>query len=116
MGALEGASVGRDASRLLAHASLAVQGLVGVAMEPLLANPGESSLVEAADGAGLLVVGLSESWHQEGFGAVRASAAARVDAPTLLVRRGPRPGGLTAPENLTRYTWSLARARRRGLR
>ncbi len=108
MGALEGAKEGRDASRLLAHAALAVQGLVGVATEPILVSPGESGLVEAAAGAGLLVVGLSESWQQEGLGGVRAAAARIVDAPMLLVRRGPRPGGLTAPENLTRYTWSLA--------
>jgi hypothetical protein len=27
--------------------------------------------------------------------------------PTLLVRKGLRPGGLAPPENLTRFTWSL---------
>ncbi|MFQ5426055.1 MAG: AfsR/SARP family transcriptional regulator, partial [Gaiellales bacterium] len=108
LGAIEGTSGGRDASRLLAHASLAVQGLVGVSTEPALAQPGEAGLLDAAAGCGLLVVGLSDSWLRDGIGPSRAAAARDAEPPMLLVRRGPRPGGLTAPENLTRYTWSLA--------
>jgi hypothetical protein len=32
------------------------------------------------------------------------------NAPIIVVRRGLRPGGLSPPEGLTRYTWSLAGA------
>jgi DNA-binding SARP family transcriptional activator len=98
----------RDASRLLAHAALAVQQLAGVPTEPLLAERGAEGIVAAAAEAGVLVAGLSDSWRRDGVGGVRAEAAQRARPPALLVRRGPRPGGLAPRENLTRYTWSLA--------
>jgi DNA-binding SARP family transcriptional activator len=101
------ASDGRDASRLLADASLIVQRITGVAAEPLLANPGRKAVMALADGAGLLVAGLSERWRQEGLGRVRSVLAESPPAPTVLVRRGPRPGGLAPPETLTRFGWSL---------
>ena len=44
---------GRDASRLLASASLAVQRALGVAAEPLLVEPGPEALVAAAADAGV---------------------------------------------------------------
>jgi DNA-binding SARP family transcriptional activator len=97
---------GRDASRLLASASLAVQRALGVAAEPLLVDPGPDALVTAAAEAGVVVVGLSDRWRKEGLGPVR-SALAAAGQPTLLVRKGLRPGGLAPPENLTRFTWSL---------
>ena len=62
---------GQDASRLLATASLLVQRFVGVAAEPLLAEPGREGLISAAAGAGLLVIGLSDRWREEGLGPVR---------------------------------------------
>ncbi len=99
----------RDASRLLASASLLVQRAVGVATEPLLVAPGATGVVEAAAGAGLIVVGLSERWRHEGIGETRAEIARDARPPLLLVRRGLRPGGLAPRENLTRFTWSLAR-------
>ena len=49
---------GRDSSRLLANASLAVQRTVGVAAEPLLVAPDPGALAAAATGMGLVVVGL----------------------------------------------------------
>lgn len=98
----------RDASRLLFHASLAVQRAVGVAAEPVLKPPGTGGVLEASEGAGLLVVGLSDRWHKEGLGAVRLELARDAEPPTLLVRRGPRPGGLAPRERLTRFTWSVA--------
>jgi DNA-binding SARP family transcriptional activator len=97
---------GRDASRLLASASLAVQRALGVAAEPLLVDPGPDALVTAAAEAGVVVVGLSDRWRKEGLGPVR-SALAAAGQPTLLVRKGLRPGGLAPPQNLTRFTWSL---------
>ena len=97
----------RDASRLLARASLMVQQVVGIVTEPILVPAGEEGVVEAARGARLLVVGLSERWRREGIGSVRLALATRAGVPTLFVRRGLRPGGLAPPETLTRFTWTL---------
>jgi DNA-binding SARP family transcriptional activator len=97
---------GRDASRLLASASLAVQRALGVAAEPFLVEPGPDALVAAASEVAVSVVGLPERWRKGGLGAAR-SALAESGQPTLLVRKGLRPGGLAPPENLTRFTWSL---------
>jgi DNA-binding SARP family transcriptional activator len=97
---------GKDASRLLASASLAVQRALGVAAEPLLLEPGPDALVQAAREAAVAVVGLTDRWQKDGLGPTR-SALAQSGVPTLLVRRGLRPGGLAPAENLTRFTWSL---------
>ena len=80
-GASTGAS-GRDASRLLANASLAVQRGLGVATEPRLVEPSPDGLLQAAEEAGLVVVGLTDRWRHEGLGRARTALAA---AP-----RGPR--------------------------
>jgi DNA-binding SARP family transcriptional activator len=99
----------RDASRLLANASLVLQDVTGIDTEPLLVERGEQAVIAAADDAGLLVVGLSPRWHQEGLGPTRLAVAREARPPTLLVRRGLRPGGLAPRESLTRFTWTLAR-------
>jgi hypothetical protein len=99
---------GRDASRLLAVASLAVQRLVGIAAEPRLVPAGSEAVLEQAADAGLLVLGLPERWRQEGLGEARRAVAAGAGVSVLLVRRGVRPSGLAPPESLTRFTWSLA--------
>jgi len=101
-------SDGRDASRLLADASLIVQQFAGVVAEPLLTPPGPDELLKAAEGAGVLVVGLSERWGAEGLGEVRSRLAVEAPAPVLFVRRGVRQGGLAPTETRTRFTWSLA--------
>jgi DNA-binding SARP family transcriptional activator len=98
----------RDASRLLASASLAIQHAHGVAAEPLLVAPGPDELMRAARDAALVIVGLPDRWQREGLGAARAALAERADTPALLVRRGLRPSGLAPRESLTRFTWSLA--------
>jgi hypothetical protein len=97
----------RDASRLLASAALAVQQLAHVSTEPLLVPPGPRGVIEAAAACSLIVLGLSERWHDEGIGEVRGAISRGVRAPVIFVRRGPRPGGLTPDEGLTRFTWSL---------
>jgi DNA-binding SARP family transcriptional activator len=97
----------RDASRLLSHGSLAVQRVLGISAEPLLTPPGEEGMLEASRDAGLLVVGLSTRWHHEGLGPARLRLARDARPPTLLVRRGLRPGGLAPPASLTRFTWSI---------
>jgi DNA-binding SARP family transcriptional activator len=101
---------GRDASRLLADASLIVQRTAGVPAEPLLATPGREGVLALAAGAGLLVVGLPEAWRTEGLGPIRTELAATPPAPTVFVRRGLRPGGLAPTDARTRFTWSLTAA------
>ena len=97
----------RDASRLLSHGALAVQRVLGLSAEPLLTPPGEEGMLEASRDAGLLVVGLSTRWHDEGLGPARLRLAREATPPTLLVRRGLRPGGLAPAAALTRFTWSI---------
>ena len=97
----------RDASRLLSHGALAVQRVLGISAEPLLTPPGEDGMLQATRDAGLLVVGLSTRWHGEGLGSARLRLAREAAPPTLLVRRGLRPGGLAPPGTLTRFTWSI---------
>jgi DNA-binding SARP family transcriptional activator len=99
----------RDASRLLSHGALAVQRVLGISAEPLLIQPGDESMLEASRDAALLVVGLSTRWHTEGLGPARLRLAREATPPTLLVRRGLRPGGLAPPATLTRFTWSIRR-------
>jgi DNA-binding SARP family transcriptional activator len=97
----------RDASRLLSHGALAVQRVLGISAEPLLTPRGEDGMLEAGNDAGLVVVGLSTRWHREGLGPARLRLARKATPPTLLVRRGLRPGGLAPPAALTRFTWSI---------
>jgi DNA-binding SARP family transcriptional activator len=99
---------GRDASRLLASASLAVQRALGVSAEPVLVSPEPDAVIAAASGAGVIVVGLTERWKRTGLGSVRTALATRAAAPTVLVRRGTRPGGLAPRGSETRFTWTLA--------
>jgi hypothetical protein len=98
----------RDASRLLARASLAVQRALGVDAEPLLVERGVESLVAAADAAALTVIGLTDRWRKDGLGETRHALVTRARTPALVVRRGARPGGLAPPESHTRFTWSIA--------
>jgi DNA-binding SARP family transcriptional activator len=97
----------RDASRLLARASLLVQQVIGIVTEPVLIPAGERGVVEAARGAQLLVLGLSDRWRSEGIGPTRLAVARAADVPILFVRRGLRPSGIAPPETLTRFTWTL---------
>jgi DNA-binding SARP family transcriptional activator len=97
----------RDASRLLARASLLVQQVVGIATEPVLVPPGEEGVLAASRGARLLVVGLSDRWRSEGIGPTRQAVAKHADVPTLFIRRGLRPGGVAPNETMTRFTWTL---------
>ena len=99
---------GRDASRLLADASLAVQRLAGVTAEPVLADASAAGLAEAADGASAVVVGLSPRWRDEGLGEAGAALVRGTGRPVLVVHRGLRPSGLAPRESATRFTWSLA--------
>lgn len=96
----------RDASRLLAAASIAVQRAVGVDASPLLVAAEREALAEAVERATIVVIGLSTRWREEGLGDVRG-AVARGRQPTLLVHGGPRPSVLAPVGSDTRYTWTL---------
>ena len=96
----------RDASRLLARASLLLQQVVGIVTEPVLIPPGDHGVVQAAAGARLIVVGLSDRWRTEGLGPIRQSIAAAAEAPVLFVRHGPQSAGLAPPQTFTRFTWT----------
>ena len=95
----------RDASRLLADASLAVQRVVEVDAAPLLADP--DGRVDTVAGSGLVVIGISPRWRHEGIGAARRALVRAARPPVLLVHRGPRPGLLAPRESRTRFTWTL---------
>nr|MBA3787437.1 AfsR/SARP family transcriptional regulator [Actinomycetota bacterium] len=100
----------RDASRLLADASISVQRAIGVDAVPQLVDPDPAALVEAAESATIVVTGLSASWRREGLGEARR-ALARRPRPTLLVHSGPRPSGLAPAGSRTCFTWTIENAR-----
>jgi DNA-binding SARP family transcriptional activator len=97
----------RDASRLLADASLATQRVVGIAARPVLADAAEDALLAAVAAASIVVVGLPTRWRAEGLGPIRRALVRASAVPVLLVHRGMRPGGLAPRESLTRFSWSL---------
>ena len=97
----------RDASRLLASVSLLVQQVAGVETESRLAEAGADGVVALAEEAHIVLVGLPDDWRSRGAGRTRAHLAARLNAPSFLVRGGVRPGGLAPEESLTRFTWTL---------
>jgi hypothetical protein len=95
-------------TRMLADAGLLIQAYAGIAAEPVVVEQGRAGVIAAAQEAGLLVVGLSQRWREEGLGATRSAIARSAPAPTLFVRRGSRPGALAPADDLTRFTWSAA--------
>ena len=111
IGAMDQGAQGRDASRLLADASLIVQHTTGVVAEPLLGRPGREGVTALAESAGLLVIGLSDRWRTEGLGEMRRGLVESPVAPTVLVRRGLRPSGIAPQKTLTRFTWSIEGSR-----
>jgi DNA-binding SARP family transcriptional activator len=96
----------RDASRLLANASLAIQRVVGITAEPVLAEPGEHALVDAGADAGAVVIGISPRWRHEGIGAARR-VLVEAGVPLLVVHRGPRPSAIAPSDARTRFTWTI---------
>ena len=97
----------RDASRLLADASLATQRVVGVAAEPVLAEASEDGLVVAVAPATVVLAGLPTRWRVEGLGATRTALIRDGRVPVVFVHRGMRPSGLAPRETRTRFSWSL---------
>jgi len=107
LGAAGQTDEGKNVTRLLGNAGLLVQQYAGIPAEPLVAEPGREGIVEAAAGAGLLVLGLSDRWRREGLGPTRSEIAKVAPAPVLFVRRGARPGALAPESDVTRFTWSV---------
>jgi DNA-binding SARP family transcriptional activator len=97
----EAAGGRRDASRLLASASLALQRFAGSAAEPVLVEPGVEGIL--GERGSLLVASLPAA----DLDPTRAELAERTTAPLLLVRGGLRPSGLAPEHTLTRFSWSL---------
>ncbi len=97
---------GTKVTRMLGDAGLLVQQYSGVSSEPVVAERGRDGIVEAAAGAGLLVVGLSERWRDEGLGPTRSEIARAAPSPVLFVRRGSRTGALAPRDDVTRFSWS----------
>ena len=98
---------GSDASRLLASASIAIQQVVGVDVEPVLADAGPDASSLPPDRPAW------SSWGSRRAGVATASASRAARSwqpppPTILVHRGARPGGLAPREQLTRFTWTIA--------
>jgi hypothetical protein len=106
IGAAAQAGEGKDVSGLLGSAALLVRQLRSVRTETIVAQPGRQGILEAAAGAGLLIIGLSDRWRREGLGTARAAIANAGVAPIVFVRRGLRPGVLAPSEDVTRFTWS----------
>jgi DNA-binding SARP family transcriptional activator len=92
----------RDASRLLASASLALQRFAGTSAEPVLVAPGPDGIL--AQPGSLLVASLPSAE----LGRTRRTLIERSRVPILLVHGGLRPGGLAPDRTLTRFSWSLA--------
>jgi Kef-type K+ transport system membrane component KefB len=93
-------------TRLLGDAGLLVKQYAGIPAESVVAEPGRTGILEAAEGAGLLVIGLSERWRKEGLGPVRSEIARSAPTATLFVRRGRRPGALAPQADVTQFGWS----------
>jgi DNA-binding SARP family transcriptional activator len=94
----------RDASRLLAGASLALQRFAGMTAEPKLVVPGAEGIL--AERGSILVVSLPETEA----GPTRQALVEHSKVPVLLVRAGLKPGGLAPDHTLTRFSWSLSDA------
>ncbi len=92
----------RDASRMLAAASLALQRFSGVTAETALVSAGATGVL-AQNGAAIIA-----SLPRTPLGPTRATLLQRARVPVLLVHGGLHPGGLAPDRTLTRYSWSLA--------
>ncbi len=92
----------RDASRMLAAASLSLQRFAGIAAEPVIVSPGADGIL--AEAGSLLVASLPPSGPDD----TRRLLLERARVPALLVHGGLRPGRLAPERSLTRFSWSAS--------
>ncbi len=92
----------RDASRLLAAASLALQRFAGMSAEPALVEAGPGGVL-AQHGAAIVA-----SLPRAGLDPTRRRLVEQTQVPLLFVHGGLRPSGLAPDQTLTRFSWSLA--------
>ena len=92
----------RDASRMLASASLALQRFAGSVAEPVIVPPGVHGIL--AESGSAIVASLPGGELDK----TRSALVERAPVPVLLVHGGLRPGGLAPAQTLTRFSWSLA--------
>jgi DNA-binding SARP family transcriptional activator len=90
----------RDASRLLANASLALQRFAGTTAEPVLVPAGVDGIL--GQSGSILVTSVADQLDR-----TRQELVERTTVPLLLVRAGLKPGGLAPDHTLTRFSWSL---------
>ena len=96
----------RDASRLLANASLALQRGAGVRAETVLAGPGAGRRARGGRRCRRHRDRPLRALAAGGHRPARTRIVREAPCPVLLVRRGVRPGTLAPPEALTRFSWS----------
>jgi len=92
----------RDASRMLASASLVLQRFAETNAEPVLVPPGPEGIL--AQPGSVIVASLPAGE----LDVTRRALIDRSQVPVLLVRAGLRPGGLAPERTLTRFSWSLS--------
>jgi DNA-binding SARP family transcriptional activator len=97
----------RDASRLLADASLAVQKVLGIDATPVLVDPSADAVIALAGTARLVALGVPERWRVQGLGQLRTGLLRESPVPVALVHRGPRPGALAPHASRTSFTWTI---------
>ena len=105
----------RDASRLLADASLSVQRASGVDAVPQLIDPAPAALVEAVESATIVVTGMSASWRRDGLGETRRALVRRRDRRCWCTTAPGRVGSLLQAVGPDSRGRSRARPSRDGL-
>ena len=80
------------------------------AVYSVLSSRRRARIVAAFLAVGGVVVGLTDRWRREGLGRARTALATAGGRPTVLVRRGLRPGGLSPRDSDTRFTWTIGPA------
>jgi DNA-binding SARP family transcriptional activator len=91
----------RDASRMLAAASLALQRFAGVAAEPAIVAAGPGGVLSQEGSA--VVASLPRELDP-----TRRALLDLSTVPVLLVHGGLRPSGLAPERSLTRFSWTAA--------
>jgi DNA-binding SARP family transcriptional activator len=98
---VEASNEHRDASRMLASASLALQRFTQTAAEPVIVPPGPAAILEQQGSVIVASMPLGE------LDLTRRRLVEDATVPVLLVRPGLRPSGVAPDHTLTRFSWSL---------